>query len=341
MKKDASVVLLTPGWGGNEIMAVEFTKVLLQEGINVRIYAAQFQLDKMRSLEWVPSTGNLTFDDLMRWRINGADRRTIYVLPSFLSVVKKPSILFSALACRAWLYFPFWGHEWNRGNKRKFKFIFSNILLKVFKPYVIGIKHGFFRGRPVDNKRSAIFPNFSSKTWKVRIENDKGFNLYCVGRIDFFHKQQNLLFRLMEGFGEARQGFIRKLIFIGDGPDLGRLKEIADQKEWVEILPWVNDAFFYVDGPAIAIIPSRFEGLPLVALEAMSSGVPVVATAGAGIDDLLPSECIFTEDEKSFKRALSWIAVNYEHASKHGIEAVSANYSYNAFYKSVAQWGST
>src|SRR5690606_3028808 len=40
-------------------------------------------------------------------------------------------------------------------------------------------------------------------------------------------------------------------------------------------------------------LPSRFEGLPLVALEAPHYGLPVIASTHAGLNDFLPPSCLF------------------------------------------------
>jgi len=38
------------------------------------------------------------------------------------------------------------------------------------------------------------------------------------------------------------------------------------------------------------VMPSRYEGLPLVAIESLAAGVPLIATTAPGLDEVLPSQ---------------------------------------------------
>jgi glycosyltransferase involved in cell wall biosynthesis len=72
-----------------------------------------------------------------------------------------------------------------------------------------------------------------------------------------------------------------RVVVVGDGPLRAKLSELADALGVVDRVTWAG----WVDDPAsllatfdVFVLPSRFEGLPLVILEAMLAGVPVVAT---------------------------------------------------------------
>jgi glycosyltransferase involved in cell wall biosynthesis len=87
---------------------------------------------------------------------------------------------------------------------------------------------------------------------------------------------------------------------IGDGPErqhcfeLSRELGIAPRVSWLGARP-AHDAFSEAD---LMILPSEFEGRPLVLLEALDSGVPILASdipahrevLGAGSPALLPAE---------------------------------------------------
>lgn len=60
----------------------------------------------------------------------------------------------------------------------------------------------------------------------------------------------------------------------------------------VVLAPW-GDVAMELNRADVLVLPSRFEGLPLVAIEATHHGVPVVATQQAGLSDVLQPESLF------------------------------------------------
>jgi glycosyltransferase involved in cell wall biosynthesis len=92
----------------------------------------------------------------------------------------------------------------------------------------------------------------------------------------------------------ARAGSIRRgeadLVVAGDGPEQHALTERASERGIEERVRFLGavDATRMASlhrGAAVVAVPSRWEGLPLVCLEAMASGRPVVASAVDGIPD--------------------------------------------------------
>jgi glycosyltransferase involved in cell wall biosynthesis len=82
-----------------------------------------------------------------------------------------------------------------------------------------------------------------------------------------------------------------KFLFAGEGKYLGRI-ESSIPKENVVILGMVEPEYI-VDVMSlldVLIVPSRNEGLPLVLLEAMASGVNVIASNVGGIPELLSED---------------------------------------------------
>jgi glycosyltransferase involved in cell wall biosynthesis len=55
-------------------------------------------------------------------------------------------------------------------------------------------------------------------------------------------------------------------------------------------VPRINRLFPAFDA---VVMPSRFEGLPLVALESLAAGVPVIGTSAPGLDEVLPRDWPF------------------------------------------------
>ena len=90
--------------------------------------------------------------------------------------------------------------------------------------------------------------------------------------------------RLIKSLKEWRTRDDWRLIILGEGPDHDELQNLITENELHQIVlagfesnPWryfaIADAF---------VLPSRHEGLPNVALEALALGVPVIAAASAG-----------------------------------------------------------
>lgn len=81
------------------------------------------------------------------------------------------------------------------------------------------------------------------------------------------------------------------LRIIGSGPEQGRLEELIRElglSSRAELLPFVSDLRPYLWASDLFVLPSRsLEGFGLVLLEAMASGVPVIATAVGGPVDLV------------------------------------------------------
>ena len=80
------------------------------------------------------------------------------------------------------------------------------------------------------------------------------------------------------------------LAVVGDGELRGDLERLASERglsDRVTFLGLREDARALVGAADVLVLPSRWEGLPLVALEALAAGTPVVATAARGVRELL------------------------------------------------------
>jgi glycosyltransferase involved in cell wall biosynthesis len=86
------------------------------------------------------------------------------------------------------------------------------------------------------------------------------------------------------------------LNFVGSGPFEGELRRALEQApwltSWVQLRPW-SDAQAVLREHDVLLMTSRYEGVPLVMLEAMAMGVPVVASDLPGIRAFIAPDCLF------------------------------------------------
>ncbi len=87
----------------------------------------------------------------------------------------------------------------------------------------------------------------------------------------------------------APRGSNRRLVLVGDGPLRAELESWASNcgPEQVQLLGWRPDVASLMAGCRLVVLPSRYEGMPNVILEAMASGKPVVCSRIEGSQELL------------------------------------------------------
>lgn len=89
-----------------------------------------------------------------------------------------------------------------------------------------------------------------------------------------------------------------RLVFlvVGKGPDFEKVKEEIEQlgiQEKLRLMGFISDDIlpFYYNVADFFVLPSKSgEGLPLVALEAMACGLPVIATNVGGISEVMKKD---------------------------------------------------
>lgn len=109
-----------------------------------------------------------------------------------------------------------------------------------------------------------------------------------VGRL----VEQKDPFRLLRAFTELAGSFPQaKLLFVGSGPLESQLRaDAAVLADRVRFAGQRADVPALMRSAACLALPSRWEGMPNVVLEAMAVGLPVVATAAEGVLELLGAD---------------------------------------------------
>lgn len=79
-----------------------------------------------------------------------------------------------------------------------------------------------------------------------------------------------------------------RLLLVGDGPDRRALERLAEGMEGVTFAGERSDVPLWMAAADVVVVPSRWEGMALVPLEAMACARSVVATDVNGIVDSVP-----------------------------------------------------
>lgn len=117
--------------------------------------------------------------------------------------------------------------------------------------------------------------------------NKNDFVLGNVGRMDYW-KNQRILIEILPDLKKISPQI--KLILVGGGEEEGNLKKSAIKKgvkNDVIFLGQRSDVNQILKAFDIFVFPSLTEGLPLVVIEAMATGLPIVASHVGGIPELV------------------------------------------------------
>jgi glycosyltransferase involved in cell wall biosynthesis len=113
-----------------------------------------------------------------------------------------------------------------------------------------------------------------------------------LGYIGRFSQEKGLSY-FIDGLARLKnQGFSVRAMLIGDGPLRSQIEVLALQhgvRDLTIFTGFQGDVSKFMPAMDIFVLPSLSEGTPMVLLEAMGSGIPVVASAVGGIPRILES----------------------------------------------------
>ncbi|KIL24483.1 hypothetical protein B4134_3298 [Bacillus safensis] len=100
-----------------------------------------------------------------------------------------------------------------------------------------------------------------------------------IGHIGRFHEQKNHVFFMELAQTLKKQGVSFQLVLVGDGPLKQVVESYAEKAGLMDDVVFtgvVSDVPQYMKAFDVFVMPSLFEGLPLVLVEAQASGLPCV-----------------------------------------------------------------
>ena len=153
-------------------------------------------------------------------------------------------------------------------------------------------------------------------------EGEQGYLLF-VGRLRIRKGVEVLL----EALRDLRPARLARLRIAGDGEHRGRLERRVSELDLGEAVTFLGNCDAgrvrrLLAGAAALVVPSIYEGMPLVVLEAMAAGVPVVASAVSGIPEVVEDGetgwLVPPEDPRALEQALEDVLARPQEARRRG-----------------------
>lgn len=127
----------------------------------------------------------------------------------------------------------------------------------------------------------------------------------CIGELTAQKGQVDLLEAWPEVIAEVPDA---QLVIVGDGPDRVRLAGLAEELPGVSLVGARSDVRAWLAAADVVAVPSRWDGMSLVPLEAMASARSVVATSVSGVVESVADDAgaiVAPQDRTQMAAALS------------------------------------
>lgn len=200
------------------------------------------------------------------------------------------------------------------------------------KTFEIQKFHVISNGVPLEEFYNAL-PYSREKILNTQLDND-----YLMCMIGSFTEQKNHLF-LLDVMKFLPSNF--KLVLLGEGPLRKliemKIKELNLEKR-VIMLGFRKDVASIIKTCDLVVIPSKWEGFGLIAVEAMACGKPVICNDVPGLSEVVGNAGLRIEpgNVEMFKKSILQVAFEsngkmselncYKQAAKFDIEKMKQNY---------------
>jgi glycosyltransferase involved in cell wall biosynthesis len=164
--------------------------------------------------------------------------------------------------------------------------------------------------------------------------------LLMIGRIELWQKRHDLT---LQAIAIARsRGVKLHLLVVGGGEDERSLRQQVKQHALGDVVhwrAWQPDVMAFYAASDVLVLPSRYEGVPLVMLEAMYAGRKVIASDVDGMADILPSSWMFPSGDAEAFADLLCLPENASDADtiQRHRELIASEYTTEAFGRRFLQ----
>jgi len=162
----------------------------------------------------------------------------------------------------------------------------------------------------------------------IRAAFDFGSDDIVIGSVARFDPVKNMgaLVKAFSKIGRPTVGPV-KLLLVGDGPDLAGIQKMAIDlglRDSVVFAGMRRDIPHCLGIMDIYVQPSRFEGVPNSVLEAMASGLPVVATNVGGVHEIVEDGktgvLVDVDEEAGLIRAIEFLIRHVDRRRQMGMD---------------------
>jgi glycosyltransferase involved in cell wall biosynthesis len=126
------------------------------------------------------------------------------------------------------------------------------------------------------------------------------------------------------------------LELIGDGRMFDEIKqyvEVRNLKSAVSFLGMKTNVYQYINEADIFVLPSLYEGIPMTLIEAMGTGIPIVATNVGGIPNMLSnnkSAILTSPDAEEIANAFAYLSANEDLRNRIGRSAITESLKFSS-----------
>lgn len=184
---------------------------------------------------------------------------------------------------------------WSLKYLRDIDIIFSREILKYFY-----------------KRNYKIIPNgIKVENYKLNFKKNKKFTFITVGRLETVKNQKVLL----EIIKDLKGKFEFEIHIIGVGYLRGELESLIKKYNLdanVKLLGLRNDIPKCLNKAHCFVLPSLWEGLPIVLLEAGASCLPIISTPVGSIPTLIDNEMGYLSEVDNFANTMEYVFNNYE-----------------------------
>ncbi len=217
-------------------------------------------------------------------------------------------------------------------------------------------KHELINDFDVEQCKISVVNNFineidilNEESPRSSIERDnslqKTISIAIIGRIDEFQKQQGKAIRELVTMKDTGHNIVINIVGDGDTEEAVRLRNEFANDSNVKFHGWKNAEYVsnVINKSNALLIPSTFEGVPLVMIEAGLRGKVVLGSGVDGMKEFLPEFALFNNDLSNMNSVVRRFIDEQEYYNYYFRTIIKGNFhehfskelNCNLFYKAI------